>query len=183
MQFIKTPILDLFVIQLDVFEDERGFFARSFCKNEFKKIGFEKEFVQINHSFNRNKGTIRGMHFQRPPHTETKLIRCIEGSVYDVVVDLRKSSPTYLNHFGVELSAKNLKSILIPDGLAHGFQTLEDNSALIYHHSNFYSPNSEDGVRYNDSSLNISWKLPPINISNKDLSYPLINQNFESISI
>jgi dTDP-4-dehydrorhamnose 3,5-epimerase len=183
MQFLKTPILGLFVIQLDVFEDERGFFARSFCKNEFKKIGFEKEFVQINHSFNKNKGTIRGMHFQRPPHTETKLIRCIEGSVYDVAVDLRKNSPTYLNYFGLELSSKNLKSILIPDGLAHGFQTLEDNSALIYHHTNFYTPNAEDGVRYNDSRLNISWKLPPININNKDLSYPLINQNFESISI
>ncbi len=183
MQFVETTILGLFIINLDKKEDKRGFFARSFCKKEFKKVGFDKEFVQFNHSFNKFKGTIRGMHFQRPPFTETKMIRCVEGCVYDVVVDLRKGSPTFLKHYGVELSAINMKCILIPDGLAHGFQTLEDNSALIYHHTNYYAPNAEDGIRFDDSSLNISWKLPPNNISNKDLSYPLINQNFEPINI
>jgi dTDP-4-dehydrorhamnose 3,5-epimerase len=183
MKFIETPISGLYIIELDKNIDERGFFVRSFCKNEFKKIGFEKEFVQHNHSFNKFKGTIRGMHFQRTPYTETKLIRCIEGCVYDVALDLRKESPTYLKHYGVELSAKNMMCILIPDGLAHGFQTLENDSTLLYHHSNFYTPSAEGGLRYDDISLNISWKLPPTNVSKKDLSYPLINKHFEPICI
>lgn len=123
------------------------------------------------------------MHYQKPPFAETKLIRCVQGSVYDVAVDLRKDSPTYLQSFGAELSAENMTCILIPEGFAHGFQTLEDNTALIYHHTNYYTPNTEGGVRFDDTALNITWQLPPVNISPKDLLYPLINQNFEAISL
>ena len=143
MQFIPAHIEGLYTIRLNKLEDERGWFARTFCKNEFRQIGFEKEFVQFNHSFNKNKGTIRGMHFQNRPYAETKLIRCIQGSVYDVAIDLRKGSPTFLQYFGTELSAENMSSILIPEGFAHGFQTLKDNSALVYHHTQYYAPNAD----------------------------------------
>jgi dTDP-4-dehydrorhamnose 3,5-epimerase len=174
MIFQETPLKDLYIIELCSQKDERGYFARSFCKSEFMSIGFDKEFVQFNHSYNRIKGTIRGLHFQTPPFEETKLIRCVQGSVYDVAVDLRADSPTYLQFFGIELSDKNLISILIPEGFAHGFQTLEDHTSLIYHHTSFYTPNSESGIRYNDPSLNINWPLPAENISVKDLSYSTI---------
>jgi dTDP-4-dehydrorhamnose 3,5-epimerase len=183
MQFIETPIMGLYLIQLNKIQDERGFFARTFCKEQFSKIGFNKEFVQFNHSFNKIKGTIRGMHFQQQPFSETKLIRCVEGCVYDVAVDLRKDSASYMQSFGVELSSDNMICILIPEGFAHGFQTLQDNTALIYHHTNYYKPNTEGGIRFDDKILNIQWKLPPINISSKDLSYPLINENFKPIII
>ena len=183
MQFIETPLKGLYLIQLKILKDDRGFFARTFCKEQFSTIGFDKEFVQFNHSFNTLKGTIRGMHYQKPPFAETKLIRCVQGSVYDVAVDLRKDSPTYLQSFGAELSAENMTCILIPEGFAHGFQTLEDNTALIYHHTSYYTPNTEGGVRFDDTALNIHWQLPPVNISPKDLLYPLINQNFKAISL
>ena len=183
MQFIETPLKGLYLIQLKVLKDDRGFFARTFCKEQFLTIGFDKEFVQFNHSFNTLKGTIRGMHYQKPPFAETKLIRCVQGKVYDVAVDLRKDSPTYLQSFGAELSAENMTCILIPEGFAHGFQTLEDNTALIYHHTSYYTPNTEGGARFNDPALNIHWQLPPVNISPKDLLYPLINQSFEAISL
>ena len=183
MQFIETPLKGLYLIQLKILKDDRGFFARTFCKEQFSTIGFDKEFVQFNHSFNTLKGTIRGMHYQKPPFAETKLIRCTQGSVYDVAVDLRKGSPTYLQSFGVELSAENMICILIPEGFAHGFQTLEDNTSLIYHHTSYYTPNTEGGVRYDDTALNIPWPLPPINISLKDLSYLLIDQNFKAINL
>ncbi len=181
MQFIESCLKDLYTIELQPLTDERGFFTRTFCKEKFSSIGFKEEFVQFNHSFNSLKGTIRGMHYQKPPFSETKLIRCIQGSVYDVAIDLRKNSPTYLQYFGVELSAENLKCILIPHGFAHGFQTLEDNTALIYHHSNFYTPNTEGGIRYNDPTINIQWKFPPINVSQRDLNHPLINNNFQAL--
>ena len=183
MQFIETPFKGLYLIQLKILKDDRGFFVRTFCKEQFSTIGFDKEFVQFNHSFNTLKGTIRGMHYQKPPFSETKLIRCIQGSVYDVAVDLRKGSPTYLKSFSAELSAKNMTCILIPEGFAHGFQTLEDNTSLIYHHTSYYKPDTESGVRFDDTFLNINWQLPPVNISPKDLFYSFINQNFEAISL
>jgi dTDP-4-dehydrorhamnose 3,5-epimerase len=183
MEFIETPIKDLYLIQPKLLTDERGFFTRIFCKELFSKIGFDKEFVQFNHSFNSYKGTIRGMHYQKPPFAETKFIRCVQGKVYDVAIDLRKNSPTYLNYFGAELSADNMTCILIPEGFAHGFQTLEDNSALIYHHTSYYTPNIEGGIRFNDTALSINWQLPPVNVTVKDKQYPLINQNFEPISL
>ncbi len=183
MQFNKTYIDNLYSISLNKVNDERGLFARTFCKNEFRQIGFDKEFVQFNHSFNKIKGTLRGMHFQLPPYSETKLIRCIQGAVYDVAVDLREGSPTFLQHFGIELSANNMESILIPEGFAHGFQTLEDNSTLIYHHTQYYNPKADAGIRFDDAALNIKWKLPVVNVSDKDFSYKLIDNNFKGITI
>jgi dTDP-4-dehydrorhamnose 3,5-epimerase len=181
MQFIESYLKGLFTIELITLNDERGFFARTFCKEKFSEIGFNEEFVQFNHSFNSLKGTIRGMHYQKAPFSETKLIRCVQGSVYDVAIDLRKDSPTYLKYFGVELSAQNLNCILIPHGFAHGFQTLEDNTSLIYHHTNFYTPNTEGGIRHNDPAIDIQWKLAPINLSQRDLTHPLINNNFQTL--
>jgi len=182
MEFIESPIKDLYIIKLKSSNDERGFFARTFCKKQFSNIGFNKEFVQFNHSFNKLKGTIRGMHYQKPPFSETKLIRCIQGSIYDVAIDLRKGSSTYLKSFGIELSSDNMICILIPEGFAHGFQTLVDDTALIYHHTNYYTPNTEGGVKFDDKILNIKWPLPPYNISSKDSSYSYINENFKPIS-
>jgi len=183
MEFIPANIEGLYIIQLKKLEDERGLFARTFCKNEFRQIGFNKEFVQFNHSFNKYKGTIRGMHFQHPPYTETKLIRCVQGAVYDVAVDLRAGSPTFLHHFGIELNAENMTSILIPEGFAHGFQTLEDNTALIYHHTEFYTAGADDGIGYNDPALKIAWQLPGVNISEKDKNYKPADKNFKGIIV
>ncbi|MEY4047856.1 MAG: hypothetical protein RL284_1407 [Bacteroidota bacterium] len=183
MEFIKTPFEGLFVLEHNLLNDQRGLFARTFCKSEFKKIGFEKEFVQFNHSFNLSKGTIRGMHFQIAPFCESKLIRCIQGSVFDVVVDIRLGSPTYLQHFGIELSSSKMMSLLIPEGFAHGFQTLEDNSALIYHHTQFYNSIADAGIRHDDDVLGIKWPLPRINVSEKDMLYPIIDKNFKGIKL
>ena len=183
MEFTATHIEGVYIIGLKKLEDERGLFARTFCKNEFKQIGFDKEFVQFNHSFNKYKGTIRGMHFQPPPYSETKLIRCIQGAVYDVAVDLRAGSATFLQYFGIELSAQNMKSILIPEGFAHGFQTLEDDTALIYHHTQYYTPGADAGVRFDDPALHIDWKLPATMVSEKDKSYKMIDQKFKGITI
>lgn len=183
MNFETTNIAGLFTVQLKKLEDERGFFTRTFCKNEFKQVGFNKEFVQFNHSYNKLKGTIRGMHFQYAPFCETKLIRCVQGAVYDVAVDLREGSPTFLQHVGVELTAQNMTSILIPEGFAHGFQTLEDNTALIYHHTEFYAAGADGGMRYDDPALKIDWKLPAVQVSEKDKNYNLVDKNFKGIKI
>lgn len=183
MQFIETNLSGVYIIKPHSLIDKRGFFARTFCKTEFLNIGFEVEFVQFNHPFNSLKGTIRGMHYQKPPFAETKLIRCVQGSVYDVAIDLRKNSPTYLQYFGTVLSSSNLNCIIIPEGFAHGFQTLEDNTSLIYHHTNYYTPNTEGGIRFDDPLINIQWQLPPVNISERDLSHPFISTNFQAISL
>lgn len=183
MELIITPLAGLYIVQVNKIEDSRGLFARTYCKKEFSAIGFTKEFVQFNHSFNTVKGTIRGMHFQRKPFTETKLVRCIQGSILDVAVDLRKGSSTYLQHFAAELNEENMKSILIPDGFAHGFQSLEDNSTLIYHHTQYYTPRADSGVRFDDAALGIRWPLQPVNISEKDHNYNLITNTFEPIEI
>jgi dTDP-4-dehydrorhamnose 3,5-epimerase len=183
LKFCKTGLEGLYTITLNKLQDERGLFARTFCKNEFKQIGFDKEFVQFNHSFNKHKGTIRGMHFQNVPYSETKLIRCVQGSVFDVAVDLREGSPTFLKYFATQLSAENMDSILIPEGFAHGFQTLEDNTALIYHHTEYYTPNADAGIRFDDKTVNIKWELPPVFASPKDNAYKLIDKNFKGIKI
>jgi dTDP-4-dehydrorhamnose 3,5-epimerase len=183
MEFIETPLKGLYVIHHEILKDDRGLFARTFCKEESKKIGFNKEFIQFNHSFNRSKGTIRGMHFQTAPYTETKLIRCIQGKVYDVAIDIRENSPTFLEYFGVELSAENMFSIFIPEGFAHGFQTIEDDTTLIYHHTQVYSPQADSGLRYDDVALGIEWQLTPTNVSEKDKNYKLIEKNFKGIII
>lgn len=179
MKFVETPLNGLFVIEHNVLNDQRGLFVRTYCKFEFNKNGFNKDFVQFNHSLNLEKGTVRGMHYQAVPYCESKLIRCIQGSIFDVVVDIRKESPTYLQHFGIELTSNNFLSLLIPEGFAHGFQALENNSALIYHHSQFYNAPSDRGIRHDDKLLGIKWPLPIINVSEKDSSYPEIDNNFK----
>jgi dTDP-4-dehydrorhamnose 3,5-epimerase len=183
MKYTETPLKGAYIIELEPFRDNRGLFARTFCKRDFQKIGHKKEFVQFNHSVTFQKGTIRGMHYQVPPSSEIKLIRCIRGSVFDVIIDLRYKSSTFLKYFTAELSETNMKMIYVPEGFAHGFQTLEDNSQLIYHHTQFYNPSDERGIRYNDPAININWLLQPINITDKDKNYPLIDNNFKGIKI
>lgn len=183
MELIRTNIQGVYIIKVKKLVDDRGLFARTYCKKEFESIGFNKEFVQFNHSFNTHKGTLRGMHFQNIPYDETKLIRCVQGAVLDVAVDIRQGSPTFLQHVSIELSADNMTSILIPEGVAHGFQTLEDNSSLIYHHTQFYEAGADGGILYNDPVLNINWPLPPMQVSIKDKQYNLIDDNFKGIII
>jgi dTDP-4-dehydrorhamnose 3,5-epimerase len=146
MKFTKTSLSGVLEIDLEPFADERGWFARTYCEKEFEAAGLQSKFVQFNHSFNERAGTFRGFHYQVPPHAETKLIRCISGSVMDIVIDLRRGSPTFLKSIQVKLSAENKKMILIPEGFAHGFITLEENSALLYHHTEFYHIESEQGI-------------------------------------
>lgn len=179
MKFIETPLKGLYVVEPKKVEDQRGLFARTFCKKEFSEIGFEKELVQFNHSFNLKKGTTRGMHYQNKPFSETKLIRCVQGRVYDVAIDIRRGSSTFLQYFGVELSQDNMLSMFIPEGFAHGFQTLEDQSSLIYHHSEYYNPEADAGLLYNDAAFKIIWPLEAVNVSEKDKSYPIITDNFK----
>lgn len=174
MNFVETGFKDLYLVEIQPLHDDRGFFSRTYCKNEFNQINFSGEFVQINLSSNTKKGTLRGMHYQLPPHEERKLIRCNAGKVFDVVVDMRRGSNTYLKWYSCELSKENMKMILIPSGFAHGFITLEDNTELIYHHTEFYNPSSEGGLRYNDKLLNIDWPLEITSISEKDRNYPLL---------
>lgn len=181
MVFHKTALRDVYTIDLNIFSDDRGIFARTFCKREFAQIGHTEEFVQFNHSRTLQRGTLRGLHFQRSPYAEIKLIRCIRGSVFDVVVDLRQESPTFLQHIGVELSEQNMRMIYIPEGCAHGFQTLEADSELIYHHTAFYTPAAEGGIRYDDPQLAIQWPLTPTLMSDKDKMYPFIEEWFEGI--
>lgn len=183
MKFIEAPLSGAYVIELEPFRDDRGLFARTFCQREFAEIGFDKPIVQINHSLTRQKGAIRGMHFQSPPACETKIIRCIQGVVFDVMVDLRAGSPTFLQWHGVELSKENLRMVFIPEGFAHGFQTLTGEAELIYHHSAFYSPEDEQGVRFDDPALVIRWPLAAVCISSRDRNYPWIDQNFKGIAL
>jgi dTDP-4-dehydrorhamnose 3,5-epimerase len=181
MIFTPTSLAGSYIIDLEPKSDERGWFARYYCKNEFQKIGHTKEWVQINHSVSNKKGSIRGMHFQAHPYKEIKMLRCIAGSVYDVIIDLRKDSGTFLKWMGVELSASNKKMLYIPEGFAHGFQCLEDNCELIYHHSEFYKPGAEAGIRYNDPLVNIQWPLPLTVISPRDDQHPYLDEKFKGI--
>jgi dTDP-4-dehydrorhamnose 3,5-epimerase len=181
MNFTETPLKGSFVVDLNPFADSRGWFARTYCKNEFEKIGHNKEWLQLNHSATFKKGTIRGMHYQIQPFSEIKLVRCIAGSVYDVIIDLRKKSRTFLQWFGAELSAQNKKMIYIPEGFAHGFQTLTDDCELIYHHSALYVPDSEGGIKYDEPRVNIKWPLDVTEMSQRDQDHPYIDNNFNGI--
>lgn len=181
MKFEETHLPGSFVVDISWKEDNRGWFARTYCKDEFKQIGFREEWVQLNHSYTKKKGAIRGMHFQRFPFMEIKLVRCIAGKVMDVIIDLRESSSTFLEHFEIELSAQNKQMLYIPQGFAHGFQCLTDDCELLYHHSEYYKPGYEDGIRYNDPMLNITWKAEPTDISERDLNHPLLDSNFKGI--
>jgi dTDP-4-dehydrorhamnose 3,5-epimerase len=181
MIFTPTTLKGSYVIGLEPFTDERGWFARTYCKNEFAAIGHTDEWVQLNHSVTNKKGAIRGMHYQLPPFSEIKMVRCIAGAVFDVIIDLRKDSPTFLQWFGTELSAANKKMIYIPGGFAHGFQTLTDNCELVYHHSQFYAPGVEGGIKYDEPKVNIEWPLPVVTISERDERHPFLDDNFKGL--
>lgn len=162
----------VFSIEIERRTDERGFFARSFCVREFAEKALETTWVQANTSFSAAKGTVRGMHFQRPPKAEVKLVRCVRGAALDVVVDIRAGSPTYGRWTSYELTAEARNAIYVPHGFAHGFQTLEPDTELIYFVSEFYSPTDEGGLCYNDPLLAIGWPLPAANVSPRDLAHP-----------
>lgn len=170
----KTPIEGLYVVETNAFVDNRGAFARWFCEDELAEIIGNRHIKNVNFSRTVKKGSIRGMHFQKPPKAEMKLVRCIRGRILDVVVDIRKNSPTFLQHYAVELSAENMKLFVIPEGFAHGFQSLEDNSEIMYLVTEFYSPESEAGLRFNDPLFGIEWPLEVADISAKDAIHPLV---------
>lgn len=183
MNFIPTGFEKAFLIELTPHSDSRGMFARTFCSKEFETIGFQQPFQQMNQSWNEKKGTLRGMHFQHAPYTETKLVRCIKGSIWDVIVDLRRGSSTFLKSFGTELSAENKKMLLVPEGFAHGFLTLQDHSELIYHHTGFYTPGADAGIRCDDPLLDIQWPQHIAMISDKDKSYPSLALDYQGLAL
>lgn len=174
MIFTAAPLKGVYIIEPEPRIDQRGWFARTYCQDEFAAIGHQKPWLQINHSFTQQSGTIRGMHFQKAPFSEIKLLRCIAGAVFDVVVDMREDSLTRWQWFGIELSAANRRMLYIPEGFAHGFETLLDNTELIYHHSQLYTPGSEGGLRFDDPALGIQWPLPVTLISDRDKGHPLL---------
>ncbi|MCB0214382.1 MAG: dTDP-4-dehydrorhamnose 3,5-epimerase [Anaerolineae bacterium] len=172
MIFTETSLKDAYIIDIQKIEDQRGFFARGWCQNEFETNGLVPRVVQANISYNRYKGTLRGMHFQKTPYAETKMVRCIRGSLYDVIIDLRPDSSTFMQWLGVELTAENYRLLYVPEGFAHGFQTLVDNTEAYYMVSQFYTPQAEGGLRYNDPAFAIKWPLKIEVISEKDSNWP-----------
>ncbi len=178
MQIVKTNFEGLFIIEANLLEDSRGRFTRLYCEKEFKKLELATSWVQINTSFNLTKGTVRGMHYQCYPSKEIKMIKCIQGKIHDVVIDIRPNSKTYLQHFKIELSANENIALYVPAGFAHGFQTLEDNSIIIYHHSDFYDKTLDCALNFQDPSLKIKFPLPVNIISDRDSTHPFINEHF-----
>ena len=174
MKFTPTALPGVFFVDIEAIEDDRGFFARSFCRDEFSAHGLSPELVQCSVSWNRRKGTLRGMHYQAPPHEEHKLVRCTSGAIHDVVVDLRADSPARHRWIAVELSAANRRAVYIPPGCAHGFQTLSDDSEVFYQMSEFYHSESARGVRFDDPAFGIEWPLPNPIISARDRALPLV---------
>lgn len=174
MIFTKTNIEGVAIVDLVVKHDDRGFFARSFCREEFIENGLEPMVEQCNLSFNHKKGTIRGMHIQIAPHPEAKYVRCIRGAVLDIIVDMRPGSPTRFQHVAVELSQDNRRGLYVPPFFAHGYQTLTDDAEVSYQVSGGYAPQAERGLRYNDPVLQLPWPLPVTVISDKDRSWPLL---------
>jgi dTDP-4-dehydrorhamnose 3,5-epimerase len=183
MDIQSTDIDGVYCIEKKIIGDERGHFTRLFCENELKDILQGRNIKQINHSYTKEEGSLRGMHFQMPPHAEMKLISCLKGRVLDVVVDIRAGSPTFLKYYATELSSKNGKMIVVPEGFAHGFQVLEQNSELLYLHTEFYAPDFESGLRYDDPALLIDWPLSAENVSVRDQGHALIDDNFKGLGV
>jgi dTDP-4-dehydrorhamnose 3,5-epimerase len=175
MIFHETKLKGAFIVDLDKKDDDRGFFARAFCSREFEEHGLRPQVVQANMSYNHKKGAVRGMHYQVSPASEPKFIRCISGAIWDVIIDMRPDSPSYLQHIGVELSAENRRAIYVPDMFAHGNQALTDGAELLYLVGEFYTPGCERGVRFDDPVIGIEWPLPVTVISEKDQSWPLLD--------
>ena len=172
MKFEETKLKGAFVIEIQKLNDERGFFGRSWCADELRKYNLKTDIAQANTSFSKLKGTLRGMHFQNDPYQETKLIRCTRGSIFDVIIDLRKDSPTYKQYVGVELTQDNYKMLYVPEDFAHGFITLEDNTEVTYLVTEFYTPGAEAGIRWNDPEFKIEWPIMPSLVSEKDKIHP-----------
>ncbi len=172
MNFVETKLKGAYIIDIRKIEDERGFFARAWCRDEFKTHGLNPDMVQLNAAFSHKKGTIRGMHFQKPPWEEAKLVRCTRGAVYDVIIDLRRDSPTHGQWAGVELTEHNGRMLYAPAGFAHGYQTLADKTEIYYQTTQFYAPDFATGVRFDDPAFRIVWPLPVGVISEQDRNWP-----------
>ena len=171
MKFYETELKGAYIIELEKFEDERGFFTRVWDKKIMQDQGLKSDLVQMSFSFSKKKGTLRGMHFQEEPFREVKIVKCIQGKIFDVIIDLRVESRTYKKWIGIELSADKQKMIYVPEGFAHGFQTLEENTHVLYQMSNWFSPEHEKGIRWDDKDFNIKWPITNLIISKKDLSH------------
>ncbi len=176
MKFIETSLKGAYLIEIKPQEDVRGYFARAYCQREFQAVGLETVWVQANLSRNRRRGILRGLHYQAPPFQEAKLILCLRGTIYDVIVDLREDSPTHLEWLDVELSQNNLLGMYVPKGFAHGFQTLEDDTELLYLMSEFYAPEAARGIRWDDPALAIPWPIPDPILSPRDQNLPLLEK-------
>lgn len=179
----STPIVDLTLLQRHPIGDDRGYLERLFCQSDLQDILGSRDIVQINHTLTTRAGTVRGMHFQYPPHAEMKLVTCLWGEVFDIALDLRQDSPTFLQWHGEILSAENHRTFVIPEGCAHGFQTLSDRCELLYCHTAPYTSEAEGGVRHDDPRINIVWPLAITEISQRDLSHPLLTQDFGGIAL
>jgi dTDP-4-dehydrorhamnose 3,5-epimerase len=173
MIFTETKLKGSFIIDIEPREDERGFFARSWCEDEFKQHGLNTRLVQCNISFNKKRGTLRGMHYQAAPFAEAKVVRCTMGAIYDVIIDLREDSPTFKQWISVELTAENRRALYVPENFAHGFQTLTDNAEVFYQISEFYRPEYARGIRWNDCAFGVEWPVETLIISQKDADYSL----------
>jgi len=183
IELVSTSISGLYQLKPKLIKDERGYFFRYYCKKELKGVCKGTEFVQGNQTLTRAKGAVRGLHFQKPPHAEDKLVRCLAGRVFDVAVDLRTGSSTFLSWFGCELNSEAHNMLYIPRGFAHGFQTLEENCTMLYLHSEYYSSDSEAGVHINDSRLKISWPLPVSQLSDRDQTFGPLTDDFGGLAV
>ncbi len=176
MRFQKTPLPGAWLIEPEPIEDERGSFMRTFCREEFGAAGLPTDFVQCNLSHNRHQGGLRGLHYQKPPHEEGKLVRCTSGAIFDVIVDIRPGSPTYCRWFGVELTRANRRALYVPPGFAHGFQALEAESEVFYQMTEYFRPGHGAGLRWNDPAFGIEWPLPNPTLSGRDAALPLLER-------
>ena len=172
MKFLDTGLNDATLIEMTTYADRRGEFARVFCEKEFAEAGLKTRYVQVNASVNKKRGTLRGMHYQNPPHAEVKVVRCVKGAIHDVIVDLRPDSTTYMKWAGFDLTDDNHRQLYVPEGFGHGFITLTDDAAVTYMVSAFYAPGAEGGLRWNDPGLGLKWPLEPAVISEKDANWP-----------
>ena len=172
MKFHETPLAGAYVVELEKRGDDRGFFARAFCQNEFAEFSLPTDIAQVNNSLSADRGTLRGMHYQLAPKAETKMVRCIRGALWDCIIDLRPESPTFCQWFGEELSAENRKMMIVPKGFGHGFITLTEDVEAFYFVDEYYAPDNERGIRWNDPKFGIQWPIEPVIVSDKDQNHP-----------
>jgi dTDP-4-dehydrorhamnose 3,5-epimerase len=181
MNISETHIAGAWIVESSSFQDHRGAFSRLFCSQALAAVMGQRAIVQINHSRTHSVGAVRGLHYQTPPQAEMKIVRCLKGRVFDVAVDLRLDSPTFKQWLAVELTPDNRRALVIPEGCAHGFQVLEQDSELLYLHTAFYTPEVEGAVRFDDPSIGVKWPLPPTDLSARDLNHPLLTADFTGI--